>query len=58
MSKAQALEMFFNVEAHKVINRLDTLLETANTFCNENPGVNQEEFIQEIKTYAELQDIT
>ena len=57
VSAEQAMQMFFTIEAHQAINTKDNLSEAANRFCDENPGVNRQEFIEEINAYAALQDI-
>ena len=54
---AQAVEMFFNVEAHRNIDQLAPLLEAANRFCDVNPLVNRAGFIREIEIYAQNQEI-
>ena len=55
VSTAQAVAMFFNIEANKGIRKLQPLVEAANHFCDQNPAVNREEFILEINKYAETE---
>ncbi len=53
--KEQAVGVFFSVEAHRAIEQLLPLIEAANRFCDQNPLVNRDEFLDEIKAYAEAQ---
>lgn len=51
----RAVEMFFNVEAHRNIEQLEPLIDAANRFCDENPAVNRNDFVREIREYAQAQ---
>ena len=51
----QAVEMFFNVEAHRNIEQVAPLVGAANRFCDENPAVNRADFVREIREYAQAQ---
>jgi len=50
---AQAIQMFFSIEANQHIQQLQPLLEAARRFCDQNPLINQEDFLREIKQYAQ-----
>ena len=53
----QAVEMFFNIETHRTIERLELLVGAANRFCDENPAVSRDDFIREIREYARAQGL-
>jgi hypothetical protein len=55
INKFQGIEMFFNIQAHQNIDDLATLLNAANQFCNESPALDRDEFLLEIRSYAENQ---
>lgn len=57
VSKAQAMQMFFQVEAHRLIDTKTNLIQAANQFCDENPGVNRQEFFEDINIYATEQEM-
>ena len=50
---AQAIQMFFSIEAHQHIQQLQPLLEAARRFCDQNPLINQADFFREIRQYAQ-----
>ncbi len=47
--------MFFHMEAHRNIEQLEPLFNTANRFCNDNPAVNRDDFVLQIRLYAQAQ---
>ncbi len=55
VAKEVAAEMFFSLEAHQAIRELPPLIEAANRFCDENPLVNRDEFLQLVEDYAEIE---
>ncbi len=55
VSKAEAAQMFFNVEAYQNIEQLAPLIDAANRFCDENPAVDRADFVHEIEEYARHQ---
>ena len=57
VSTSEAIEMFFNIEAHQKIDTLKDLMEAANQFCDDHILVNRDSFIAEIENYAEVQGI-
>jgi N-acetylglutamate synthase-like GNAT family acetyltransferase len=57
INTSQAIEMFFNIEAHKKIDELKNLMEAAQQFCKDHTYVNKDTFIPEIEEYARLQGI-
>ncbi|MDE3046338.1 MAG: leucine-rich repeat domain-containing protein [Verrucomicrobiota bacterium] len=54
---AQALTMFFANPANQAIDKKDVLMIAVNQFCNQNPAVNRDTFIEEINKYAKLQEM-
>lgn len=57
ISKADAMTMFFLKEARRAIATLDELLQEAIQFCAENPAVKKDAFLQEIRDFAEQNEI-
>ena len=57
VSEAEAMQMFFGVEAHRLIENLEDLIAAANKFCDENASVDREKFLEEINKYAKQQGI-
>ncbi|PIS00604.1 MAG: hypothetical protein COT84_06800 [Chlamydiae bacterium CG10_big_fil_rev_8_21_14_0_10_35_9] len=57
VSTAQAIGIFLNVEANQALKNKVDLFEAADKFCHENPGVNREEFMHEIESFAEMQEM-
>lgn len=54
---AQAMALFFLPKAHQDIATLEELRAAGAQFCDENPGVVREQFMQKLEEYAELQGI-
>jgi hypothetical protein len=51
----QAVAMFFHVEAHRNIEQLAPLFNAASRFCDDNPAVNRDDFVLQIRLYAQAQ---
>ncbi len=52
VTKEQAMQMFFNIPAHRQIISKAALIDFANQFCNQNAAINRDEFLTEINAYA------
>jgi len=52
LTKAEAMNMFFAITAHRTIDNFTSLQAAANKFCDENPSVAKEAFLVEINKYA------
>ena len=53
----QALQMFFAIERHQEITEFSALLRAAEQFSQEHPLIQKEDFLEQIKRYAEVQGI-
>ncbi len=51
---SEAIRAFFSVEAHRNIDQLRPLLAAAEQYCRESPLIAHDDFIREIKKYAQL----
>jgi hypothetical protein len=55
---AEAMQIFFTSENHRLITTRAELLAAAETCCNENLHVDRVAFLEEIRRYAQAQGIT
>lgn len=53
---ADAINMFFAIESNQEITELRPLLRAANQFCDQNPNVARDAFLNEIREYARVED--
>lgn len=58
MTAADAITAFFSISAHQTIDKLSVLLAAAEMFCDENPRVIKDSFMEQILLYAQVQDIS